>query len=185
MNPQTTTSKKSNLKERLEKSYPFIVGFISAVAGVAIAWYVGVYYKLLSESWYLPIVAGAAGLSAMLFPYFGKHYEPLWSLVSAGCTLFIIQSAELYYLDIKIQVIVWISTFFAISLITELSLYGLKKVINIGNLLMDFLVAIIISVLIAFFENPFLIITILIIAYAITISCSFSAFSRITNKDAN
>lgn len=184
MNPQTT-SKNNKLKDWLAKVTPFIVGFISAVAGVAIAWYFGVYYKILSEAWYLPVVAGAAGLSAVLFPYLGKQYEPLWSLVCTGCTLFVVQSVELYYLDIKVQVIAWIATFFAVSLITELSLYGLKKVINIGNLLMDFLVGIITSVAISYIDNPFVVIIILVIAYAITISCSFSAFCRMAIKEKN
>ena len=135
--------------------------FLSVVATIAIIWYLATSYYVTNTQWFLPLLAGITGISAITHPWLCNRSDVFYSWISAGCAILV--------LDIPINLTGLTLLLFLIAFFTDLCVHGLK-VFHFGELLFDLGVSLLSAFAIVRLDShPISIVAILIVTYCVII----------------
>ena len=160
--------------------------FLSVVATIAIIWYLATSYNVTNTQWFLPLLAGITGISAITHPWLCNRSDVFYSWISAGCAILVL---ELLNEGINFSGITLL--LFIIAFITDLCVHGLK-VLHFGELLFDLGVSLLSAFAIVRLDShPISIVAILIVTYCVIIMFDLNdpiitfKRSRISVKDSS
>lgn len=140
---------------------------LTAIATIAIVWYLLTSYEVLTNWWSLPTIAISTGLLSLILPVLVYRFKATFSIISTGLLLFIIQIVKSF-----MSVPFWTLglLIFSIAIITEVVVNN----VSFGDLLIDFAFSLIASYLIIHFSNTLITLLILILTYLLVTLVGFS-----------
>lgn len=178
------TAQKSQLKSNLAKVLLTICKamptFITIVAIISTIVYLCTYFEVTTRVWYLPLLAGVTGLTALILPALAKVAKPLWSVVSTGITLFVMQILPewMFTVYVVFALICLIATF------SDACVHGSSN-LSWGNAIFNSIISCISALIIFKVENELATAIILLIVYLITLIVDFNfqfSIKRSTHK---
>lgn len=156
---------------------------LSAIAIIAIAWYIITFLGIINNWWILPLLAGVTGLFSAFLPVLMSRFKVFWSIVSTGITLLLIQTLPNFLvLNPSTKFWVLIIFIFLISLITEGLAHGLSA-FHPGSFILDFLIALVAAWLVSRVGSSLAVLIMLLIAFICVIIFDFNFNFSIRKKE--
>lgn len=138
--------------------------FLSVVATIAITWYLATAYNVTNAWWFLPLLAGITGISAITQPWLCKRSDLFYSWISSGCAILVLESATETISFNGLTIFL-----FGIAFFTDLGVHGLK-VFHFGEILFDLGISLLSALaIIQLHSYPIGIVISLIITYCLII----------------